>query len=125
MNLLFALLLVLLPQQPVKGNVAITIMATDAGCGVDYVQVFNGSNPISPKITTPAPDGSYSFTFDTKTLTNGSYNITAKAADKAGPDMCDGTTPNIGVSPPATIVVGNPDITAPTVTITITIKVGP
>jgi hypothetical protein len=120
----FILVLLLCVQsQPVRGDIAITITATDAGCGVDYVQIFNGANPLSPKITTPAPDGTYSFTFDTKTLTNGSYDITAKAADKAGADTCDGTTPNIGTSPPATIVVGNPDITAPTVTITITIKV--
>lgn len=133
-------------QAVIKGSVTLTAVAVDPpttttntgtptnavitttlGCGVGFVQFYSGTTALGPAITTPATGNSYVFVWDTKTVPNGVYSISAKASDKAGlPDghgqgTCDSTKPNVGTSAPLVVVVNNvpPDAAVPTISITI------
>lgn len=117
--------------QTVSGTATLSANATDATsvvgdteCGVAFVQFFNGTVPLSPQITTPVSGTTYTFVWDTKSVSNGTYTLTAKATDKAGLNgLCDSTKVNVGVSNALTVVVNNipPDIATPTVSITVTV----
>ncbi len=128
---LFLFLAAPLQAQTVKGIVTLTATASDVTeavgdteCGIAFVQFYNGTTAIGPQITAPVSGDNYAFDWDTKSVPNGSYSITAKATDKAGADgSCDGSAPNIGTSNVLTIVVGNPDTTPPSVTITVDLHV--
>jgi hypothetical protein len=100
----------------VKGVVTLPATATDAGCGVAYVQFYLGTNPIGARITTSP----FTLKWDSTTVANGTYQLTVKAFDKAGTSVaCDSTMPNEASSLPQTLIVANPvpDRTAPTVTL--------
>lgn len=87
-----------------SGSVAaVQVSATDS-VGVSKVEFY--VNSILKATDTASP---YTFTWNTATLTNGSYTLTAQAYDAAG---------NVGQSS-STVTVNNPvaDITAPTVSI--------
>jgi hypothetical protein len=142
-KLLLALSLIILfclsaAAQSVSSTVTLTANAVDpivAGsgtCGVKDVQFFNGTTAISPAITTPTTGNNYTFAWDTKSVPNGNYVITAKASDKAGiatnnTNTCDSSKPNIGTSNAINVTVNNlpADTNSPTITITITIAVVP
>lgn len=121
----------LIQAQSVSGSVTLSANATDVTpvvgdteCGVAFVQFFNGAAPLGPQISAPITGTTYQFAWDTKTVNNGTYQITAKATDKAGLNgLCDSTKVNVGVSNALTVVVNNipPDVATPTVTITITV----
>jgi Concanavalin A-like lectin/glucanases superfamily/Bacterial Ig domain len=90
----------------VLGTFDITANASD-NTGVVGVQfLLNGANLGTEDLTAP-----YSFTWNTTTLTDGSYTLTAKARDAAG---------NITISTPVIVNVMNhpPDTEFPTITIT-------
>ncbi|UFS69117.1 Ig-like domain-containing protein [Geomonas sp. RF6] len=86
----------------VRGAVSVSANATDA-VGVTRVE-FYVQGAIAATTTT-AP---YSFTWNTASVANGSYTLTAKAYDAAG---------NIGRSGTVTVTVSN-DKTAPSVSLT-------
>jgi len=93
---------------PLNGNVSGTIpVSANANDNVGVVGVqfqLNGS-PLQAEDTTSP----YSINWDTTTVANGSYTLTAVARDAAG-----NSTPSSGV----TVTVNNSDITFPTVSIT-------
>lgn len=139
-TLLFILALSGIVQaQSVSGNMTLTAIATDTTatvgdteCGVASVQFFLGTNPLGPAISTPQSGNSYSIPWDTKTVANGTYVVTAKATDKAGSGtspttVCDGSKPNIGTSNAINVTVNNvpSDTVAPNISITIIVVVGP
>ncbi len=85
------------------GTISLSANANDntGGSGVAKVEfyvdnVLKGSDATSP----------YSVTFDTKTITDGSHNFTAKAYDLA-------STPNVATSTAITATVQNADVQAP------------
>ena len=81
----------------VSGTVTLTATASD-NVGVAGVQfLLNGAN-LGAEDTTSA----YSVSWNTTTVTNGSYSLTARARDAAG---------NITTSAPVTVTVSNPDTT--------------
>ncbi len=89
----------------VSGTVTVTANASD-NVGVSKVEFYR-NNVLQAAVAT-AP---YSYNWDTKTVTNGSYTLTAKAYDAAG---------NVTVSQSSSVNVSNavPDTIAPTVSIT-------
>lgn len=92
----------------VNGTITISMTATDA-TGVASIQFKVGSTVIGTDTTSP-----YSATFDTTTVTNGVYVITATATDTLGNFAYftrSITVANNAPPPPA-------DVTAPTVSIT-------
>jgi hypothetical protein len=96
-------------QQPangatVSGTVTVTATASD-NVGVVGVQFKQGATNIGAEDTT-AP---YSVSWNTTTVANGSYSLTAIARDAAG---------NTTTSAVVTVTVSNTDTTAPTVSIT-------
>lgn len=144
MRIFFAVLLAfclveIASGQTVNGSVTLTATASDitsdtgdTECGVASVQFFNGGAGLSPIMTAPTAGNNYVFNWDTKSVPNGTYVITAVAKDKAGPgttpaNTCDSTKQNVATSNPITVVVDNkaPDGTAPSITITITVTVTP
>lgn len=88
----------------VQGTIPVTANATD-NVGVVGVQFFLDGTALGPEDRT-AP---YSVTWNTTTMPNGTYTLTARARDAAG---------NIGTSPPVLVDVLNSDTTPPTVVIT-------
>jgi chitinase len=86
----------------VSGTVAITAGASD-NIGVTRVEFYANGGLISASNVAP-----YSFNWDTKSESNGSYTLSAKAYDAAG---------NVGQSSNISVAVNNtvPDTTAPTV----------
>lgn len=97
--------------QTLSGNKALTVSASD-NVGVDHVEYYRSGStlPLGSSATGP----SYSITWNTTTVPNGAYTITAKAYDAAG---------NVGVSAPVSVTVNNtvssgPDTVAPTVSVT-------
>jgi len=86
----------------VSGTVAVTANASD-NIGVSRVE-FYVNNVLQATDTT----SSYSFSWSTTTVTNGSYTLSARAYDAAG---------NVGQSTNVSVTVNNADITMPTVAI--------
>ncbi len=87
----------------VSGTTTITASASD-NVGVTKVEFYE--NGILLTATNVSP---YSYSWNTATLTNGTYALTAKAYDAAN---------NVGQSSTVTVKVNNPDTIAPTVSIT-------
>ncbi len=86
-----------------NGSSTLTATATD-NIGVTSVSFYQGATLIGSDATSP-----YSVTWNTSALANGSYALTARASDAAG---------NIATSATVNVTVANPDITAPTVSLT-------
>lgn len=119
--------------QSISGTVTLTAVATDVTpavgdteCGVGSVQFFLGTTPLGPALTAPNSGTNYTFSWNTTTVPNGAYIVTAKATDKAGigttpANTCDGSKPNVGTSNALNVTVNNvpPDLATPTITITI------
>ncbi len=112
----------------------VTAVVGDTECGVAYVQFYINGSAVGPQIQPPATGTQYTYVWDSKTVPNGTYTLTAKAADKAGLNgACDSTAQNVGTSSPITFTVNNipNDTSAPTITIspplvgTITLKSQP
>lgn len=110
----------------------VTAAVGDTECGIASVQFFVGTTPLGPALTTPTSGSNYTTQWNTTSVANGTYVLTAKATDKAGSGtspatVCDGSKPNIGTSNALNVTVNNvpADAAAPTVTITITITVAP
>lgn len=89
----------------VSGNVTITASASD-NVGVSKVEFYENGVLLSATNVSP-----YSYSWNTISVANGSYTLTAKAFDSAG---------NVGQSGNVTVTVNNPvlDTTAPTVSVT-------
>jgi hypothetical protein len=87
-------------------NVTLIANAAD-GTGVTRVEFYRGATLISTD-TTASPN--YEVAWNTSSLSNGSYTLTAKAYDAAG---------NVGTSSATQVTVANPvpDTTAPTVSV--------
>lgn len=83
----------------VSGIVTTTATASD-NVGVTKVEFYADGSPTSIMTDTASP---YNYSFDSKTLSNGSHSLTAKAYDAAGNN--NSTT--------VTFTVNNPDITPP------------
>ena len=88
----------------VEGAIPVSANATD-NVGVVGVQFYLDGSPLGSEDTNPP----YSITWDTTSVPNGSYTLTATARDAAG---------NVGTSPPVRVDVFNPDTEAPSVIIT-------
>lgn len=88
----------------VKDIVTVTANATDntSGTGVTKVEFFVDNVLRATDTTSP-----YSFSWDSKTVTDGSHIISAKATDGATPA-------NVGTSSNVSVTVDNADKTAPT-----------
>jgi len=84
----------------VSGTVAVTASASD-NVGVSKVEIYRSGTLLSTVSASP-----YSYSWNTKSVTNGSYPLMAKAYDAAG---------NVGQSANVTVTVNN-DTTVPTVT---------
>ncbi len=98
----------------------------DTECGVASVQFYIGGQAIGPLLTAPTPDptkaDSFGFLWDTTTVPNGPYFLTARVLDKAGFNgACDSTKQNLTISDPINITVLNipDDVTPPTVIINV------
>ena len=76
----------------VSGNVTVSATASD-NVGVSRVEFYYGTTLIATDDTAP-----YSVTWDTTTVANGSYSLTAKAYDAAG---------NVGTSAARSVTVNN------------------
>jgi hypothetical protein len=89
----------------VSGVTTLTAAASD-NVAVGSVQFLLNGNPLgAPDLSAP-----YSLAWDTRSLANGSYTLTAKATDMAG---------NTKTSAAVTVIVNNPaDTTPPTVRLT-------
>jgi len=89
----------------VSGTVNITASASDS-VGVSKVEFYVNGSLKATDTTSP-----YSYSWDSKSVSNGSYSITSKAYDAAG---------NVGQSAAVTVSVNNiiPDTTAPVTAIT-------
>ncbi len=115
--------------QTISGEKTLSATATDttaepadSECGVDYVQFYLAGLPLGPQIKAPAAGNTFSFLWDTKTVADGDYVLTATATDKAGSgSICDGTRPNVGTSASILVKVFNhpppADIVAPVITV--------
>lgn len=125
-------------SQNVSGTITLVAAVTDnapaggTACGIASVQFFANTNPLGPALTSPNSGSNYTMPFNTSTMANGSYTLTAKATDKAGSSsdpakVCDGSKPNVGVSNVLNVTVNNValDTTAPTINITIIVTVAP
>jgi len=87
----------------VAGGVSVNVSATD-NVGVTKVELYKNGSLYSASTAAP-----YGFYWDTSTVVNGSYTLTAKAYDAAG---------NVTTSSATTITVANNnDVTAPTASI--------
>lgn len=84
----------------VTGTVLVSAVSFD-NVGVSKVEFY--LNGILTSTSTTAP---YRFSWNTATVINDAYTLTAKAYDAAG---------NIGKSSTVTVTVNNPDVTAPTI----------
>jgi YVTN family beta-propeller protein/VCBS repeat-containing protein len=91
----------------VTGTVTLSATATD-NVGVAGVQFLVNGTPLGAEDTTPDPDGGYSVVWDTATVADGTYTLTAQARDTAG---------NTGTST-VTVAVVTPDTVAPTLSLT-------
>ncbi len=87
----------------VSGTASVTATASD-NVGVSKVEFY--VNNVLQATDTASP---YTFSWNTSSVANGSYTLSAKAYDAAN---------NIGQSSTVTVTVNNPDTTAPTVSIT-------
>jgi len=89
----------------VSGTVTISASASD-NVGVTKVEFYENGVLLSAGNVAP-----YSYSWNTKSVANGSYTLTAKAYDAAG---------NVGQSSNVSVTVNNPvaDTTAPTVSVT-------
>jgi hypothetical protein len=85
----------------VSGTISVTTTASD-NVGVSKVEFY--VNNVIKATDTASP---YSFSWNTTSIANGTYTLTAKAYDAAG---------NVGQSSTVTVTVNNPDTSAPTVT---------
>ena len=63
----------------VGGTVSITVDASDAGSDISYVEIWIEEDLVANLTSSP-----YLFSWDTTSLANGTYTITAKAFDGAG-----------------------------------------
>lgn len=88
----------------VQGTIPVAASASD-NVGVVGVRFFLDGSPLGQEDLT-AP---YSINWDTTTVSNGSYVLTAEARDAAG---------NVGTSPAVLVDVSNADTQSPTVVIT-------
>ena len=121
MSIAFLLIAVpLVAQAKVSGNVVVTVTATDAGCGIKQVQLFLGTTPLGPVMTT-AP---YTYTWNTTLSPDAIYDLKATAQDKSGGPTplpgqeCNGSQPNSATAPKQVEVDNLPaDTTPPTVNI--------
>jgi hypothetical protein len=88
----------------VSGTVSMTATASDA-VGVTKVEFYQGATKLGEDLSSP-----YAYSWDSTTVANGNYSLTAKALDAAG---------NIGTSNTVYVTVsnGSSDTTAPTVTL--------
>jgi N-acetylneuraminic acid mutarotase len=88
--------------ETLTGTVVFTATASDTS-GISKVVFFVGTAQVGTDTTAP-----YSFSYNTRLMTNGSRVITAKATDGAN---------NVGTSAPVSVTFNN-DLTAPTTSIT-------
>jgi hypothetical protein len=88
--------------ETLTGTVTITATASDAS-GISQVAFFVGGTQVGTATSAP-----YSFSYNTRNLTNGPQLLTAKAYDPLN---------NVGVSAPVSVTFDN-DLTPPTVTLT-------
>ena len=87
----------------VSGTATVTATASD-NIGVTKVEFY--LNGVLKATDTAGP---YSYAWDTRTAANGSYTLIARAYDAAG---------NVGQTGNVVVTVNNPDITAPTISVT-------
>jgi hypothetical protein len=128
MRTLFSLALILtvavvLNAKPIPDMITLSVPVNDANpeCGPASVQFYNGASPLGPLLTAPSSGRIYSMDLDTRTLPNGIYHITAKAADHNGnAALCDGSTPNTASSGPIVLVVNHADSDSAVPMITVT-----
>ena len=92
------------PTGSMSGTVSLSATASD-NVGVSGVQFFVDGNAVGVEDSSSP----YGVSFNTTTIANGVHTVTARARDAAG---------NTTVSAPVSITVANPDITAPTVSLT-------
>jgi hypothetical protein len=86
----------------VSGTVSVTTSASD-NIGVSKVEFYVNGALQSTDTTSP-----YTFSWNTTSVANGSYTLSAKAYDAAN---------NVGSSSSVTVTVNNPDTTVPTASI--------
>lgn len=95
------------------GTITITVSATDNRL-LDHVDFYRSTNTLLGSAVATGTSGQYSYSWNTSTVANNTYNLYAKIYDKAGNAF---TTPNVKVTI-ANVVVPPPDTTAPIISMT-------
>ena len=110
----------------VSGPVTLRATATD-NVAVAGVQFLVNETPVGEDTTagtTPDPNNGYSVTWDTATVANGTYTLTARARDAAG-NTTTSTPVSVTVNnaanhpPSANLTIGSPDPTTGAVSVTL------
>jgi chitodextrinase len=96
----------------VSGTTPITVSASDAG-GLNHIDFYRGTSLIG-SVVASGTSGSFTYQWNTTTVSNGSYGLSAKVYDNANNIL---TTSTITVSV-NNVVVPPPDTTAPVVSMT-------
>lgn len=96
-----------------SGTTPITVSASDAG-GLNHIDFYRGGNIQIGGIAATGTSGSYTFQWNTTTVPNGSYILSAKIYDNATLSV---TTSNVVVTV-NNVVVPPPDTTPPVVAMT-------
>ena len=106
---LFVVVLLAQAQTPVTGTITITANAFDeaGGSGMDRVEFYVDGALVGTDSDTA--DANFSVQWDSTSLANGTYPVTATAFDVAGNSA----------SASVSVALSNTDVTAPTVTIQI------
>ncbi|UVS81642.1 LamG-like jellyroll fold domain-containing protein [Actinokineospora sp. UTMC 2448] len=97
------------PSGTISGLVSVTATASDSGSGVAGVQFLLNGQPLGGEDTS-AP---YTVSWDTRTVANGAYTLTARARDNAGNSAVSAavsvTVSNTGPAPGAPVASYNFD----------------
>lgn len=118
--------------QNIAGTVTLSATATDTTlvpgdleCGVSFVQFYLAGIPMGPAIYRQQGSDTYSYSWNTTTVADNDYVLTALAVDGAGGALCDGTSRNTGSSNSILIHVNNHPVVPPTDTTPPTITIAP
>jgi chitodextrinase len=96
-----------------SGTVPITVSASD-NVALDHIDFYRTSNVQIGSVVATGTSGSYTYQWNTNTVSNSIYGVYAKVYDTSGNVV---TTPTVTISV-NNVVVPPPDTTAPTVSIT-------
>ena len=100
------------PSAILSGTTGITVSASDAG-GLNHIDFYRTSNTQIGSAVATGTSGSFTYQWNTGTVSNGSHGLFAKIYDNAG-NVTTTSTVNVTVN---NVVVPPPDTTAPVVAV--------